>query len=57
MIDGNPIISYSALSRDVDKDLIAAYVHSVITETLLTNLCVLGDIVVTGLTVVINCKS
>lgn len=57
MIAGNPIISYSALSRDVDKDLITAYIHAVIIETVLKNLSASGEMVFTELTLVINCKS
>jgi hypothetical protein len=57
VIAGNPIISYSALSRDVDKDLITAYIHAVIIETVLKNLSASGEMVFTELTLVINCKS
>ena len=56
MIAGNPIISYSSLSRDFDKDLITIHVHSVIITAEKFS-SVLGEIVVTELTAVSNCKS
>jgi hypothetical protein len=58
VIAGNPIISYIALGRDVDKDLISVHIHSVIIETLLTNFdSVVGEMTVTEFTAAISCSS